>query len=431
MSQLLIILLGIILLMTMVVKKLNPMLALLIVSVVTGLLLGMPVTAIIKSINDGVGSTLGSLAIVLGLGAMIGKLAEDSGAAQKMVSILTELFGTRNIQWAVLITGILVGIPLFYNAGFVVLIPLVFAIASAAGLPILYVGIPMAASLSVTHGFLPPHPGPVALAAIFKADIGKILIYGLLLTIPIAIIAGIIFPRLIIKTVGNAYVSKRIITEDRELPPAFKSFLIALMPVVLIAVGTIGTSISPHYAGRGLLVFLSDPTIALLISLIVTVLILDINISAAMNSCTEGVKSVAMIILIIAAGGAFKQILVDSGVGDSIREYSASINLSPLLLGWLITALLRVTLGSATVAGLTASGIILPLLGPGVSKELMVLSVGAGSLFCSHVNDTGFWMFKEYFGLSLKETFKTWTVMESIISILGLVGVLLLDIFLK
>lgn len=427
--SLLIVLFGIILLFILILKKLSPMIALLIVAIVTGLLLGMPVAKVTASVTSGIGSTLGGMVMVLALGAMMGKLIEDSGAARKIVSILMVTFGYKNIQWAVLLTGLLVGIPLFYNAGFVVLIPLVFAISSATGLPKLYIGIPMAAALSVTHGFLPPHPGPVALAAIFQADIGKILLYGLLLAVPITIAAGIFFPRLIIKK-GNAGKADTLLfgTED-GLPSGFKSFFVALLPVVIIAAGTIGVSFLAASPLLTLFIFISDPTVALLIAVILTILVQDMPIQKAMDSCTEGVKSIAMIILIIAAGGAFKQILVDSGVGNTVAALAAPVQLSPLFLAWLLTALLRVTLGSATVAALTASGMVLPLIGPGVSPELMVLSVGAGSLMFSHVNDTGFWMFKEYFDLTLKQTFLTWTAMESIVSILGLLGVLMLSQF--
>lgn len=191
--SLFIVLFGILLLLVLIVRKLNPMIALVIVAIVTGLLLGMPANKVMNSISAGVGGTLGSMVLVLALGAMMGKLIEDSGSARKIVFVLIGAFGQRNIQWAILLTGFLVGIPLFYNAGFVVLIPLVFAIAATTKLPKLYVGIPMAAALSVTHGFLPPHPGPVALAAIFHADMGKTLLYGLILGVPIAIIAGVLF----------------------------------------------------------------------------------------------------------------------------------------------------------------------------------------------------------------------------------------------
>lgn len=426
--DLLLVLAGIVILLILILKKLNPMLALLIVAVLTGLMLGLPVQKVMGSITNGIGSTLGGMVMVLALGAMVGKLAEDSGAAKKIVFVLIRLFGVKNIQWAVLLTGILVGIPLFYNAGFVVLIPLVFSIAAAANLPKLYVGIPMAAALSVTHGFLPPHPGPVALASIFHADIGQTLLYGLLLSLPIAIVAGVFFPRTIIKLpVADAGVHRLDLTEEAGLPSGLKSFVIALSPIFFIALGTVGGTVGTPPLLHHIFSFIADPTAALLLSIIITLCIQNIPMQKAMESCAEGVKSIAMIILIIAAGGAFKQILVDSGIGEQVKDLTAHLNTSPLLLGWLIAAALRVTLGSATVAALTASGMVIPFVTAGASAELMVLAVGAGSLMFSHVNDTGFWMFKEYFNLSLKETFKTWTMMESLISVLGLAGVLILD----
>jgi gluconate transporter len=425
---LLVVLLAIILLLILIIKKLNPMIALLIVSIITGMLLGMPAAKVMASITSGVGNTLGGVILVLALGAMLGKLIEDTGVSKKIVHVLLKLFGLKNIQWAVLITGFLVGIPLFYNAGFVVLIPLVFALASVTKLPALYLGLPMAASLSVTHCFLPPHPGPVTLAAIFKADLGKTLVYGFIIIIPIAIIAGILFPRLIIRPTHTQNSEPSFAFAEKEnLPSAGKSLSIALLPVCLIAVSTIALNIPGLNIAKSFFSFISDPAIALLIAVFFTILVQKIPIAKAMDSCVEGVKSIAMIIMIIAAGGAFKQVLIDSGIGDHVKTIAANLALSPLLFAWIITALLRITLGSATVAGLTASGLVLPLITPGISPELMVLAVGAGSVFFSHVNDTGFWMFKEYFNLSLKETFKTWTVMESIVSILGLVGVLIID----
>ena len=428
--QLLIVLFGVLLLLVLIIKKLNPMIAMLITSIVTGLLLGMSPAKVIASITNGVGSTLGGVILILALGAMMGKLIEDTGVSQRIVIVLTKSFGLKNIQWAVLLTGFLVGIPLFYNAGFVVLIPLVFALASATNLPKLYIGIPMAAALSVTHCFLPPHPGPVALATIFHANIGVTMLYGFIIIIPIVIIAGIIFPRLIINIKGRHLTDPSFTIEEKEkLPSAFKSFSIALLPVFLIAAGTIALHIPAFSTASAFFTFISDPTIALLFALLFTILLQKITVTKAMESCIEGVKNIAMIIMIIAAGGAFKQVLIDSGIGEQIKTIASHLQLSPLLFAWIITALLRITLGSATVAGLTASGLVLPLITTGVSPELMVLSVGAGSVFFSHVNDTGFWMFKEYFNLSLKQTFKTWTMMETLVSVLGLVGVLLLDQF--
>lgn len=427
---LLILLIAILLLVILIIRKLNPMLALLLVSIATGLALGMPVTKVVSSINTGIGTTLGSIVMVVALGSMIGKLAEESGAAQKLVLVLTGWFGIRHIQWAILLTGLLAGIPLFYNAGFVVLIPLVFALAKTTKLPLLYVGLPMSAPLSVTHGFLPPHPGPVALAGIFHANIGTLLFYGFLLAAPIAIFTGIIFPRIItpktnLNTTGIAIIEDS--ETEKKMPGVARSFLIVLSPVLLIAIGTLGANLVQGNA-NAFFKLLEEPTVALLISLLLTVLLLQQPLEKAMLLCVEGAKSVAIILLIIGAGGAFKQILVDSSVGEAIKGATAGWNVSPLVLGWLVAALFRIALGSATVAALTTSGIVLPLITPGVSPELMVLSVGAGSLFCSHVNDTGFWMFKEYFGLTMKQTFGTWTVMESLISVLGLAGVLILNL---
>jgi gluconate transporter len=422
-----IVIIGIALLIGLIVFKMSPVIALLISSIVTGLLLGMPALKVMTTINTGIGNTLGGLIMVLALGAMLGKIVEDNGVALKIVEVLISSFKKKNIQWAILLTGILVGIPLFYNAGFVILIPLVFTIAAATGLPVLYVGIPMAASLSVTHGFLPPHPGPMTLVTIFKADVGKTLLYGLVISLPVAVVAGIIFPRMIIK-LKDKKSDAIIVSDNGPLPSAAKSFLIALLPVILITVGTIGSSLSSASV-KAFFIFLQDPTIALLITVLLALIVLKLPMAKATETCVQGVKGVAMIILIIAAGGAFKQVLVDSGIGVEISKQTTSLQLSPLFMGWVIAALLRIALGSATIAALTASGIVLPLISAGVSPELMVLSVGAGSVLCSHVNDTGFWMFKEYFNLNLKQTFGTWTIMESTISILGLFGVLILNLF--
>lgn len=421
------VLIGILLLLVLILKKVNPMIALLITALVTGILLKMPLEKILMSINNGVGNTLGGMVMILSLGAMVGKLAEESGAARKIVYLLVDLFGLKHIQWAVLITGIIVGIPLFYNAGFIVLIPLVFSIAAATGLPKLYVGMPMLAALSVTHGFLPPHPGPVALAAIFHADIGTILYYGLLISIPVAILSGIMLPRLII-ALDPTQVASSVIVAPEGLPSTFKSLAVTLVPIVLIAVGSLGGLLFSGETQR-IFNFLSDPTIALLISVILIFFILKLDVQKGMDACVEGVKGIAMIVLIIAAGGAFKQILIDSGIGEQVKDIAADWHTSPLFLAWIIAALLRITLGSATVAALTTSGMVMPFIHAGTSPELMVLSIGAGSLMLSHVNDTGFWMFKEYFGLTIKETFKTWTLMECTISVLGLVGVLVLNAF--
>lgn len=423
----------IVLLLVLILLKVNPLLALLIVSILTGLSLGISPDLVIKSIQTGVGDTLGSLALVLGLGAMFGKMIEISGAARQISETLISKFGKEKLPWAMMLTGLVVGIPLFYNAGFVILVPLVFAVAQTSQVPILWVAIPMAASLSVTHGFLPPHPGPTAIAAIFKADLGKTLLYGLILALPIVVIAGPFFSRFMKKIKGGD-INPTPKSESIQLPSVALSFNLALFPVLLISFATIAKGFSGM--DSPMICLFAEPVFALLLALVLACYFLGwkkgMSIKEMMNFLTDSVSAIAMIMMVIAAGGGFKQVLIDSGVAKEVANYTSTLSFSPLVLGWMIAALVRVSVGSATVAGLTAAGIVSTLAqGPGVHPELMVLSVGAGSLMFSHVNDTGFWMFKEYFNLSLKQTFLSWTAMETIISLLGLAGVLILNRFLS
>ena len=434
--EILIIVLAIALQVFLTAKKVSPFLSLLIVAIVAGLLLGMKPAALLTSIEKGVGSTLGSLALIICLGAILGKFLEISGAAEKIAATLINSFGEKNIQWAVLLTGFLVGIPLYYNAGFVILVPLVFSIARRTGLPLLYIAIPMAASLSTTHCFLPPHPGPVILVNAFAADMGITLLYGLVIAIPAVIIAGPVLGRMLqkIKVAGVIGSATNQPATNKNLPAAAPSFIIALLPVLLITLAVLSKQfLSPESNLQTFFLFIGDPTIALLIAVLLAGWQFGIRrgytISTVMQWLNEAIAGIAMIVLIITAGGVFKQVLTDSGTANYISSFSKSWNLPPLLFAWIITALLRVTIGSATVAGITAAGIVAPIVATGaVSPELMVLAVGTGSVFGSHINDTGFWMFKEFFQLTLKQTFLSWTVMETVISILGLIGVLLLDL---
>jgi Gnt-I system high-affinity gluconate transporter len=431
--QLLIILFAIILQVFLTVKKVNPFLSLLIVAITAGLLLGMPPAQLVKSIEKGVGSTLGGLALILCLGAVLGKILEASGAAEKIAITLIKKFGERNIQWAVLLTGFLIGIPLYYNAGFVILVPLVFMLAKKTGLPLLYIAIPMAAALSTTHCFLPPHPGPVVLVNAFNADMGKVLIYGIIIAIPAVIVAGPLLGR-VVKGITSSQTNlfSSVDAELKELPAALPSFLIALLPVLLISLAVVAQNFLAEGFLKTTFLFIGDSTIALLISVILALYFFGIRKNIAMDKImkwlSDGISGIAMILLIITAGGVFKQVLQDSGTGDYIASFSSKWQMPPLIFAWVITALLRVTIGSATVAGITAAGIVAPLVTTGVaSPELMVLAVGSGSVFGSHINDSGFWMYKEFFKLSLKQTFLSWTVMETLISILGLAGVLILN----
>ncbi|HSD07000.1 gluconate:H+ symporter [Flavobacterium sp.] len=419
--------------------KLNAFIALTITAFFVGILKGMPFTDLINSIQLGIGNTLGSLILIIAFGVILGNLLSDSGAAQRISSVMIKSFGIKHIKWAMVITGFSVGISMFYNAGFIILIPMVFAVAKSTKQPIIYLGIAMASALSITHGFLPPHPGPTAIAVIFKANIGKTLLYGLMVAIPSLLVAGIVFPEMIKKI--NAFPPKGLFESttftETEMPSFKISILTALVPVFLMATATFSELLlSEENSFRSILLFIGNPTTSMLIAILLAIFTLGIwrgrKVQDIMDKSGAALSSATMIILIIAAGGAFKQVLIDSGIGTDLSKLFESSTLSPLFLGWLIATIIRIALGSATVAGLTAAGIVQPLvIASGVSPELMVLSIGAGSLMCSHVNDTGFWMFKEYFGISVSDTFKTWTVMETIIGVMGLIGVLLLNIWIK
>ena len=435
---LLIVILGILLLFVLIAKfKLNAFISFIIVCVFVGVFQGMELDRIVEAIQIGMGNTLGFLVMILGLGAMLGKLVSDSGAAQRITSKLVSSFGIKYIQWAVVVAGFIVGIPMFYSVGFVILIPLVFTIAASTGLPLIYVGLPMLASLSVTHGFLPPHPAPTAIASMFNADIGKTLLYGIIIAIPTIIVAGPLFTRTIknIKATPLKEFYNPIVLKDEEMPGMGISLFTTLLPIILILCSTLFTLfISGEFLLKKIIVFIGNPVIAMLISVLVAIYALGISrgkkMPELMNSVSSSVSSITMILLIIAGAGALKQILVVSGVSDYIGALLNGSSISPLILAWLIATVIRVCVGSATVAGLTAAGIALPLIqNTGVSPELMVLAIGSGSLMLSHVNDGGFWMFKEYFNLTVKETLSTWTVMETTVGIMGLIGVLVLNIF--
>lgn len=428
---------GIILLFILIAYfRLNAFIAFVIVSLLVGVAEGMDFLTVSKSIQTGIGNTLGYLILILGLGAMLGKLVADSGAAQRITTQLVEKFGKKNIQWAVVLTGFIVGIPMFYTVGFVILIPLVFTVAAATGLPLIYVGLPMLASLSVTHGYLPPHPAPTGIAVLFNADIGKTLLYGIIVAIPAIIVAGPLFSRTIKNieaTPLKEFLNPTVLTDD-EMPSTMTSIFSALLPVILIGIQSVVALILPEEnIIRKITDILGDPVIAMLISVLVAIYTLGIargkKMKEVMDSVASAVSGITMVLLIIAGAGALKQVLIDSGVSEYIGDMLKGSTISPLVLAWLIATVIRVCVGSATVAGLTAAGIAMPLVGNGVSPELMVLAIGSGSLMLSHVNDGGFWLYKEYFNLSIKDTLRTWTVMETTVGVMGLIGVLILDTF--
>lgn len=435
---LLIVIFGIVLLFLLIAKfKLNAFISFIIVSLVVGVAEGMEFLKVLSSIETGIGKTLGSLIMILGFGAMLGKLVADSGAAQRITTKLVDKFGKKNIQWAVVLTGFIVGIPMFYTVGFVILIPLVFTVAATTGLPLIYVGLPMLASLSVTHGYLPPHPAPTGIAVMFNADIGKTLLYGIVVAIPAIVVAGPLFSRTIknIKaTPLKEFVNPKVLKDD-EMPSTITSILTALLPVILIGLASLVNVLLPEESMVVKITsIIGNPVIAMLLSVLVAVYTLGLKrgrtMKEIMDSVAHAVAGITMVLLIIAGAGGLKEVLIDSGVSEYIGNLLKGSTISPLILAWIIATVIRVCVGSATVAGLTAAGIALPLLSSsGVSPELMVLAIGSGSLMLSHVNDGGFWLYKEYFNLSVKDTLRTWTVMETTVGVMGLLGVLVLDIF--
>lgn len=414
--------------------KWNAFLAFLVVSLLCGLLLGMPASDVVASVNKGIGDTLGSILVIIVLGAMLGRLIGESGAASRIAGTIRTLFGEKYITWAMAFTGFVVGIPLYYNVGFVLLVPIIFSVAHHYKLSKVYIGLPMLTALSVMHGFLPPHPAAMVLAIQFEADLVRTFVYGVIIAIPAIVIAGPLFAA-VFKKRQDAESTVIIVSVPSEvpMPGIFNAICCSLSPVLFIAFASLLGVISKGNAEWSAVAdFLGQPAIAMFLSLIICSISLGLaagkNIISLMNSYAEAVKDISMILLIIGSAGMLKQIVVDSSLSLEITGWMLQCPLPPLVLAWLITAGLRLSLGSATIAGLTAAGVIFPLVEQtGIPPELFVLTVGAGSLFGSHVNDTAFWMFKEYFNLTLRETFLSWTVMESMVSVIGLIGVLTLQ----
>lgn len=426
--------------------KINTFISLLVVSFGVALALGMPFDKVVSSIEAGIGGTLGHIALIFGLGAMLGKLIADSGGAQRIAMTLVNKFGEKNIQWAVVIASFIIGIALFFEVGLVLLIPIVFAISRELKISILFLGIPMVAALSVTHGFLPPHPGPTAIAGEYGANIGEVLLYGFIVAVPTVLIAGPLFTKFAKKIVPASFAKNGNIaslgtqkTFNLEETPGFGiSVFTAMLPIIIMSVATIIDLLQETigFEDNGVLAFIrliGNASTAMIISLLVAVYTMGIKrnipVKTVMDSCSTAISQIGMMLLIIGGGGAFKQVLINGGVGDYVADLFKGTALSPIILAWLIAAILRISLGSATVAALSTTGLVIPLLGHSdVNLALVVLATGAGSVIASHVNDAGFWMFKEYFGLSMKETFATWTLLETIISVAGLGFILLLSL---
>ncbi|MYM24269.1 gluconate transporter [Duganella sp. FT135W] len=416
--------------------KVQPLLAFVVAALLAALLLGMPLASIPKSIDKGIGDLLGSLIVIVCLGAVFGKLIADSGAAQRIASYLIGVFGSARMPVALTLTGFVAGIPLYYNVGFVLLVPLVFSLVYRSGRPAVAMAIPLLCGLSIAHGFLPPHPSPTALVAQFHADMGRTLFYGMMVAVPTLIIAGPLFAMTLKRIKAEpAPMFRTGLRDEAALPGVFNSFATALLPVWLLAVATVaGAMPIADPSLKSLVAFLANPMIVMLLALLVAVFTLGVaqgrKLPELMAGAQDALRDIAPILLVIAGAGALKQVLVDSGVSAQLGAQLGALPVPPLVLGWLVATLIRICLGSATVAGLTAAGIVAPVVqASGIDPSLMVLAIGAGSLMCSHVNDSGFWMFKEYFGLSLQDTFRSWTLMETLVGVFGLIFVLILSAF--
>jgi len=429
--------------------KLNTFVALIVSSFVVAIMLGMPLNKVVDSIESGLGGTLGHIALIFGMGAMLGKLIANAGGAHQIAHTLINKFGEKRIQWAVLLASFIVGIALFLEVAIVLLIPIIISIAKELKISVVKLGLAMVTAALATHAFLPPHPGPIAVSAEYGANIGLVLVYGIIVAIPTVIISGIYYPKIARKIVPSAFGKEQLerstfaTTEDvkfNKLPTFRLSLFTALFPVFLMAIGAV-LDILQKQMGFGNNVFISilklitNSSTAMLLSLIIALYTMGIkqNISKKQiaQSCTNAINAMGMLLLVIGGGGALKQVIIDGGVGDYIAKLFNGSNLSPILFAWIVAAILRLALGSGTVATLTTAGLVIPSLTgvPDVNLELVALATGAGSAVASHVNDAGFWMVKESLGMTLKEAFGTYTILSTIVGICGLIFTLILDIF--
>jgi len=419
--------------------KWNPFITLMLSALMLGLLAGMKPADVISSITGGLGGTLGTIAIVIALGTMLGKMMAESGGAERIATTLVDRFGVKRVHWAMMIVGFIVGIPVFFEVGVILLIPIIFTVARKTGMSLLQVGIPILAGLSTVHGLVPPHPAPMIAIDAFKADLGKTILYSLIVGIPTAIIAGPLFGKFIGKRIQlepPTELAEQFSTSKTDRLPGFGITLFTiLLPVILMLIGSIANIVDPEGTSSFTVFceFIGHEVIALLISVVFALFSLGFargfNKHDISRFTSECLAPTATIILIIGGGGAFKQVLINSGVGNAIAEVATHAHINVILFAWLVAALIRVATGSATVAMTTAAGIVAPVLAltPGASIELVVLATGAGSLVLSHVNDAGFWMIKEFFNMSVAQTLKTWTVMETLLSVVGLIFILILS----
>ncbi|MGG3915200.1 GntP family permease [Bacillus sp. es.034] len=435
---------GIFLLLFLVIKtKLHAFVALLLVSLIVGIAAGMPLQEVVASIQSGMGGTLGFVAVVVGLGAMFGRMLEVSGGAERLAQTLINKFGEDKAQWSLGITGFLVAIPVFFDVGFIILVPIVYGLARKTGKSLLYYGIPLLAGLAVTHSFIPPTPGPIAVADLIGADLGWVILFGAIAGVPSMIIAGPLFAKWISKRIHAVvpdYMQAEEIEYDKELPSFALIASLISIPLVLILLNTLsGVILDEGNTIRSILTFLGHPFVALTIATLLTFVLLGTkrgySRQEVQDIATKALEPAGIIILVTGAGGVFKQVLIDSGVGEVLGNMMAGSSLPPIALAFLIAMVVRVAQGSATVSMVTAAGLMSPLIETlgmqGPVLGLMVIAIASGATVFSHVNDSGFWLVNRYFGLDVKDTLKSWTVMETLIGFVGFAVAFILGIFIS
>ena len=398
----------------------------------------MPLADIPRAFQQGVGDTLGFIAMVIGLGTVIGKLLAESGGALVVSRVLVRALGEKRLDWALLLSGFLIGLPVFFQVGLVLLSPVLFTAIRQTGTPTLRLAIPLIAGLSVSHGLVPPHPGPLAAIERLGADTGRTLFYSLILGLPVAMVAGPLFGRFISPRVhveAGALAEQLSAASAAERSPSLGvTLLTILLPVLLMLMAALAQATLPDGTARHALTFIGSPLVAMLLAALLALYAFGTSCGFSrtrlLQFTEESLSSLAGVLLVVGAGGGFGRVLDAATVDTAIAQSMGGMPLSPMVFGWVVAALLRLSVGSATVAAVTAASIMAPILTsmPDVNRDLMVVAVGAGSLIASHVNDGGFWLVKEYFNMTVPQTVKTWTALETIVSVLGLVGVLILSL---
>ncbi len=409
-------------------------------SLVVGLAARMPLADIPRAFQGGMGDTLGSIAMVIGLGTVIGKLLAESGGALVVSNALARALGERRLDWALMLSALIIGLPVFFQVGLVLLAPVLFTAQRQTRTPLLRLGLPLVAGLSAAHGLVPPHPGPIAALERIGADPGRTLFYSLILALPLSIISGPLYTKYICRRVevepGPIAEQFTKVAMPARTPSLGITLVTMLMPVLLMLLASAAQIAMPDGSTRRAIGFVGSPLVAMMVATIVAFVTFGRSCGFSrvrlLEFAEQSLPPIAGVLLVVGAGGGFGRVLVTAHVDTAIAQAMGGLQLSPLVMGWVIAALLRLSVGSATVSCITAASIMAPLLAgmPGVNKELLVVSIGAGSLIASHVNDGGFWLVKEYLNMSVPQTLATWTIIETIVSVVGLLGVLLLGVLL-